>query len=150
MTAAAARGGASMAGAASSAYTLASAGQSGAGGVASGLGGVGRAAATAASAPVRQAAASASSAMEGRFAAGVRSSFVMTGGSSTMGSVGAGAEAANDAGYTAASSSPPPAWAQRARRSQIVSRGVSTAMNAVRSGDAHGAGHSVNLSEKEL
>lgn len=149
ITAAAARGGASMTGAASSAYTLASTGQSGAGGVASGLGGVGRAAAAAASAPVRRAAASAGSAMEGRFTAGVRSGFVMTGGSSTLGSVGAGSEAANDAGSAAASSSPP-RWAQRARRSQTVSRGVSTAMNAVRSGDSNGAGHSVDLSEKEF
>lgn len=40
-----------------------------------------------------------------------------------------------------------PAWARRLKRSQSVSHGVSIAAHALRSGDAHGGGASVNLSE---
>jgi type IV secretion system protein TrbL len=40
-----------------------------------------------------------------------------------------------------------PAWAKRLKRSQSVSHGVSIAAHALRSGDAHGGGASVNLSE---
>ncbi|WP_375786959.1 P-type conjugative transfer protein TrbL [Bradyrhizobium sp. Pha-3] len=43
----------------------------------------------------------------------------------------------------------PPAWAQRMKRAQTVSHGVSTASHAVRSGDHGGGGSSVKVSEEE-
>jgi type IV secretion system protein TrbL len=151
-TAAAARGGAAMAGGASSAYSLASAGRSGASGVASGLGGVGRAAAGATAAPVRRAAARAAGAMQQSFASGARSSFANTGGSSTMGTVGDG-EASDGAQAPQTLSGPadsgPPAWAQRMKHNQAMTRGAQTAVQAMKSGDSHGGGHSVNLSGGE-
>jgi type IV secretion system protein TrbL len=41
----------------------------------------------------------------------------------------------------------PPAWARRMKRAQTVSRGVSAATHAVRSGDSAGGGSSVDLSD---
>ncbi len=146
------RGGAAMAGGASSAYTLASAGQSGASGLASGLGGTGRAAGSAAIAPVTRALSRAAASLQESFAAGAQSGFVATGGFSTMGTIGGG-EVANDASFAAAASgsseSTQPAWAQRLRRGQTLSHGASAAAHAVRSGDSHGGGHSVNLTQGE-
>jgi type IV secretion system protein TrbL len=147
-TAAAARGGAAMAGGASSAYSLASAGRSGASSVAAGFGGVGRAAGAAAVAPVRRMAARAAGAMRDSFSAGAQSSFAMTGGSSTMGTVGGGRAAADTAG-SASDASAPPAWAQRLRRNQAMTHGAQAAAQALRSGDSHGGGHSVDLSGGE-
>lgn len=40
-----------------------------------------------------------------------------------------------------------PDWAKRMKRSQAMSHGVSAAAHALRSGDSHGSGSSVNLSE---
>ncbi|MFN5619108.1 MAG: P-type conjugative transfer protein TrbL [Brevundimonas sp.] len=138
--AAAVRGGATAAGAASAAYSLGSLGQSGAAGVASGLGGVARAAGGAAASPLRRAAQS----VRTSFADGVKSGFGGTGGSSSMGTV------ANDAGSAApaatGSAANPPAWAQRMRRGQTMSHGVTLAAHAIRSGDNHGGGSSINLS----
>jgi len=148
-TAAAARGGAAMAGGASTAYSLASAGRAGASGVAAGLGGVGRAAASAATGPVRRAAASAASSMRQSFAAGARSSFAATGGSSTSGTVGGNPPSASTPVGGGSADSGPPAWAQRMRRNQAIHHGATAAANALRSGDSHGGGHSVDLSEGE-
>jgi type IV secretion system protein TrbL len=54
---------------------------------------------------------------------------------------------------TASASAPaagsPPDWAKRMKRSQSLSHGVSAAGHAVRSGDSHGGGSSVNLSESD-
>ncbi|OIQ87405.1 TrbL/VirB6 plasmid conjugal transfer protein [mine drainage metagenome] len=144
-TAAAARGGAHMAGAASTAYSLASAGQSGASGVASGLAGVAKAAGKATTGSAKQAASQAADSLKQRFQAGARSGFAATGGSSTMGTVGAG-ETADSAPSNPPS---PPAWAQRMKRNQAMSHGASAAAHAVKSGDSHGGGHSVDLSDKE-
>ena len=134
------RGGASAAGAASAAYSLGSLGQSGAAGVASGLGGVARAASGAAASPLRRAAQS----VRSSFTDGVKSGFGATGGSSSMGTV------ANDAGSAApaaaGSAANPPAWAQRMRRGQTMSHGITLAAHAIRSGDSHGGGSSINLS----
>ncbi|MGO9132968.1 MAG: P-type conjugative transfer protein TrbL [Methylovirgula sp.] len=164
-SAVAVRGGATLAGGASSAYTLASAGQSGVSGVTSGLGGMGRAAGSAAMAPVTRALSRAAASVQESFASGAQSSFAVTGGSSTMGTIGGG-DAANDASF-AASGSSPPAWAERAkvqsmrsidgrqaegqrlRRGQTLSHGASAAAHAVRSGDSHGGGHSIDLSQKD-
>ncbi len=139
--AAAIRGGAAAAGATSAAYSLGSLGQSGAAGVASGLGGVARAAGSAAVSPLRRAAQS----VRSSFSDGAKAGFGATGGSSSMGTV------AGDAG--AAASPPaadgPPAWARRMRRGQAMSHGVTLAAHAIRSGDGHGGGSSINLSESD-
>lgn len=147
--AAAARGGAAMAGGVSSAYSLASAGRPGVGSVASGLGGAGRAAASHAAAPVRRAASQAAGAMRESFTSGARAGVANTGGSSTMGTIGSGEAAPDEAESQAASESGPPAWAQRVKRNQTVIHGAQTAAQALKSGDSHGGGHSVDLSGGE-
>ena len=143
-SAAAVRGGATAAGAASAAFSLGSLGQSGAAGVASGIGGVGRAAGSAALSPLRRA----SSSVKSSFSDGVKSGFSATGGSSTMGTVGGAAEAGPDVS-TAQSAKGQSDWAKRMQRSQRLSHGVQSAAHAVRSGDSHGSGSSVNLSESD-
>ncbi len=141
-TAAAARGGAALAGGASTAYSLGAAGQSGASAFGSGLGGVARAAGAAASSPLRRAASRAADGMKSSFSDGAKSAFAATGGTSTMGSIGA--SASESAPSSAAEG--PPAWARRMKRSQALSHGVTAAAHAVRSGDSHGGGSSINLS----
>jgi type IV secretion system protein TrbL len=143
--AAAARGGAAMAGGASTAYSLGAAGQSGASGVASGLGGVARAGASAAASPLRRAASRATESMRSSFDKGGMAAFEATGGSSTKGTIGGDADAAS----SSATSDGAPAWARRMKRSQALTHGVQAAAHAVRSGDAHGGGSSVNLSESD-
>ncbi len=143
--AAATRGSATLAGGASAAYSLASAGGSGPTGVAAGLGGVARAAGGAAASPLKRAASRVSESLGSAFDSGGSSAFAATGGSSSMGTVG---------GNSAPSASPtstanPPAWAQRMRHSQSMSHGVTAAAHAVRSGDNHGGGASVSLSERD-
>ncbi|KAB2739968.1 P-type conjugative transfer protein TrbL [Brucella anthropi] len=145
--AAAARGGAAAAGAASSAYTLGSMGQSGASGVASGLGGVARAAGSASISPLRRAASRASESMKSSFSDGARAGVSATGGSFSSGAGAGESERASVA--PAATLDQPPAWAQRMKRGRNVSHGVSAAAHAVRSGDSHGSGASVNLSESD-
>ncbi|MGC0320874.1 type IV secretion system protein TrbL [Bradyrhizobium sp. USDA 326] len=147
--AAAARGGAAMAGGMSSAYSLASAGRSGAGGVVSGVGGAGRAVAGTAAAPVRRATSQAAGAMRESFTSGARAVIANTGGSSTMGTIGSGKAPNDGAASPAASETGPPAWAQRVKRNQTVIHGAQTAAQALKSGDSHGGGHSVDLSGGE-
>ncbi|RWQ75672.1 MAG: P-type conjugative transfer protein TrbL [Mesorhizobium sp.] len=142
----AARGGAALVGGATTSYTLASAGQTGAAGVASGLGGVARTGASAATSPLRAAASRTANSISQSFSSGAKAAFEATGGTSTEGTIGSAVEAANDPS-TSTGSSTPPAWAKRMKRSQSVSHGVSAVSHAVRSGDAHGGGSSVNLSE---
>ena len=124
-----ARGGATLAGGASAAYSVGAAGQSGAGGVASGLGNVASTGASrigqAVASPFRRAAAS----MSESFNAGRQGA--------------AGETAATDAASGAAGG--PPAWARRMQRGQKASRGIQAAAHAVKSGDAHGGGASVDL-----
>jgi type IV secretion system protein TrbL len=136
--AAAVRGGATAAGAASAAYSLGSLGQSGAAGVASGLGGVARAAGSTATSPLRRAAAS----VKSSFSDGVKAGFGATGGTSSMGSTGSTSASAPAAGTS-------PGWAQRMRQSGHTGHAVQTAAHAVRSGDSHASGSSVNLSESD-
>ena len=141
--AAAARGGAASAGAASSAYTLGSMGQSGA----SGVGGVARAAGSASVSPLRRAASRASESMKSSFSDGARAGVGATGGSFSS---GAGTDESEPASVApAATPDQPPAWAQRMKRGSHVSHGVSAAAHAVRSGDSHASGASVNLSESD-
>nr|WP_321982690.1 P-type conjugative transfer protein TrbL [uncultured Cohaesibacter sp.] len=141
----AARGGAAAfstssaaAGAASTAYRLGSAGKSGASGVASGLSGVARAAGAGAASPLKRVATKAANSMQTCFSEGVRSSFEATGGSSTMGTIGASSATSSDAAG-------PPGWARQMQRKQALSHGTTMAAHAVRSGDAHNSGASINL-----
>ncbi|UXT20441.1 P-type conjugative transfer protein TrbL [Agrobacterium tumefaciens] len=148
--AAAVRGGAAAAGAAGSAYSLAAMGSSGASGVASGLGGVARAAGSAAVSPLRRAAADAAESVKSSHTEGVKDGFSATGGSSTMGTIGGAA--ANDPSFNTSSASSrdsAPDWAKRMKRNQAMSHGVGAAAHAVRSGDSHGSGSSINLSESD-
>jgi type IV secretion system protein TrbL len=78
---------------------------------------------------------------------GAKSAFEATGGSSTMGTIGG--DASEAASSSSAAASGPPAWAKRMKRSQSMTHGVQAAAHAVRSGDAHGGGSSVNLSESD-
>jgi len=146
--AAAVRGGATAAGAASAAYSLGSLGQTGATGVASGVGGVARAAGSAAVSPLKRAASRASESVKSSFSEGAKAGFGASGGTSTMGTVGGAAEASAPAASASATGAPP-AWAQRMRRSQAMNHGTTMAAHAVRSGDSHGPGSSVNLSESD-
>ena len=133
-TAAAARGGASLAGGATTSYSLGAAGQSGLKGVGGGLGGMVRAAGSAVSSSLKRASAS------------MQSSF-SDGGHAAEATVGITPTASGGGGTTSSVSAP--AWAKRMKRAQTMSHGVSTAAHAIRSGDAHGGGSSVNLSEKD-
>jgi len=143
--AAAARSGAALAGGASTAYSLGAAGQSGASGVVSGLGGVANAGAEAAVSPLKRAASRAADSLKSSYQAGSRSAFEATGGSVADGD----AEAATPATSSSSATNGPPAWAMRMKHSQTMSHGVQTAAHAVRSGDSHGGGSSVNLSESD-
>ncbi len=140
--AAAMRGGATATGATSSAYTLGSMGQTGAAGIASGLGGIARAAGSATVSPLLRGAAS----VQSSYAQGVKGGFSATGGTSTQGTVGFGSVAAASSSRTAG---PPPAWAERMRGRGHTGHAVQATAHAVRSGDSHGFGASVNLSESD-
>jgi type IV secretion system protein TrbL len=144
--AAAVRGGAAAAGAASAAYSVGSLGQSGAAGVASGLGGVARAAGSAAASPLKRTASKAAESVKSSFSDGARVGLGVTGGSSSQGTIG-GASVADAAGP--ASAAGPPAWAQQMHRRQALNHGTTMAAHAVRSGDSHGGGSSVNISESD-
>ncbi|RRH96716.1 P-type conjugative transfer protein TrbL [Mesorhizobium tamadayense] len=150
--ASAARSGAFLAGGASTAYSLGSAGQTGAAGVASGLSGLAGTGASAAASPLKRAVARAGQSIKSSFVSGVNFGFESTGGSSTLGTVGGAAEPANDpspgrAGQASGAAQGPPDWAKRMQRSQRLSHGVQTTAHAVRSGEAHGSGTSISLSE---
>lgn len=133
---AAVRGAASVTGAASGAYALNSAGQSGMSAVASGAAGIGKATGQALVSPLRRAGASVSQS----HTAGVKAAFTGTGGTTTQGSLGAGpGGGASDAA---------PAWAQSIRRSQSLGRGTQIAAQALRAGDNHGGGASVKLEDR--
>ncbi|MFG1360116.1 MULTISPECIES: P-type conjugative transfer protein TrbL [Xanthobacter] len=140
-TAAAARGGAALAGGASAAYSQGAGEKTGAAGVASGLGGVAAAGAGAAVSPLKRAASRAAASLRTSYDAGARAVSEPAGPNSPAADAGAVSEGASDSGREG-----PPGWAKRMRRSQQMSHGVQTAAHAVRSGDGHGGGHSVNLS----
>jgi type IV secretion system protein TrbL len=95
---------------------------------AGGAAGVTQAAGSAAISPLKRASAS----LQQSFASGERA---VTGGSATASAEGGPAGA--------------PAWAQRMKRNQTISRGVTAADHAIRSGDRPSGGHQVDLSEGE-
>lgn len=135
--AAGARGGAAMSGGTSAAYSLGSAGKSGASSVAGGMGGVARAGASIAANPLKKAA----GAMRDSARSGGRTAIEASGGTFKGGGT------ADAASATAPSAQP--AWAKRMKRSQSLQHGTTAAAHAVRSGDSHGGGASVNLSERD-
>ncbi|BCH29808.1 conjugal transfer protein TrbL [Mesorhizobium sp. L-8-10] len=139
------RGGAALSGGASTAYSLASSGETGPAAAAAGLGGVARAASGAAVSPLKRAAARVSDSLGSSFNTGSRAAFEATGGSSSMGTLGGSAEPP----APPAATDSPPAWARRMRHSRAMSHGVTAAAHAVRSGDSHGAAASVSLSEEK-
>ena len=145
---AAVRGGAAAAGAASAAYSVGSLGQSGAAGVASGLGGVARAAASAAASPLKRTASKAVENVKSSFSDGARAGLGVTGGSSSQGTIG-GTSVAGAAAPASVPAGGPPAWAQQMHRRQALNHGTTMAAHAVRSGDSHGGGSSVNISESD-
>ncbi|MCC0027285.1 P-type conjugative transfer protein TrbL [Pseudooceanicola lipolyticus] len=142
--AAATRGVAATAGAASSAYSLGSMGRSGAAGIAAGLGGVARAGGSTAVSPLRRMASRASDSIKSSFSDGAQSGFAATGGASSMGTVSSGAAQGTSVAAVGA-----PAWAKSMRRNQAMSHGVTSVGHALRSGDSHGSGASINLSESD-
>lgn len=158
--AAVARGGAALAGGASTAYSLGAAGQSGASTVPSGLGNVARTSANAVVSPLKRAASKAGESVKDSFRSGGEAAARFTWRTSD-GDDSAPAAAAPSGGdaegeAAAAPSSPsssatgsPPAWAKKMQRSQKMSHGVQAAAHAVKSGDSHGGGSSVNLSESD-
>jgi len=143
--AAAVRGGAAAAGGATAAYSVGSLGQSGAAGVASGLGGVARAAGAATVSPLKRATARAAEGVKSSFSEGAKAGFGATGGSSTMSTIPGSGSAGEAAAATPRDG--PPDWAKRMKRHQSLSHGATLAAHAVKSGDSHGGGSSVNLSE---
>ena len=149
-TAAAARGGATLAGGAATAYSLGATGHSGASAVTSGLGKVASTGAKAAVSPLRHATGRAADAISASYQSGSQTAAEIAEGSSGSGGAAAG-EAASSAPAVSSSSAAdgPPAWAKRMKRSQHMTHGVQAAAHAVRSGDSHGGGSSVNLSESD-
>jgi type IV secretion system protein TrbL len=119
-----ARGGAAVAGGATAAYR------------AGGIAGVAKAGASTAMSPLRKAAAS----LKQSFDAGGRA--VTGGGAKSESSTGS-------AGGASAGGSGPPAWARRMQRNQAITRGATTAHQAIRSGDRPSSGSAVDLSEGE-
>ncbi|PRD43099.1 P-type conjugative transfer protein TrbL [Phyllobacterium phragmitis] len=146
MSAAAARGGAHMAGSTSTAYGLAAAtsGQSGMGAVAAGLGGVARAGASAAAQPARQAMSRAAGALRSSYRSGQAGAWTATGGQSPGASMDG-----SSGGTAAAPSSEQPAWAARMKRGQTMSHGATAAAHAVRSGDHGGGSMNVSLDQDD-
>ncbi|AZO14747.1 MULTISPECIES: P-type conjugative transfer protein TrbL [unclassified Mesorhizobium] len=151
-TVSATRGAASLAGGGSAAYTFAAVGQPGAAGIASGLSGLARAGAAAAASPLKRAAMNAGQSLQSSFASGASSAAEITGGSSTLGTIGGGwasATAPQPATGKSFGNQGQPEWARRLQRSQRLSHGAQTAAHAVRAGDSHGSGASISLSEGE-
>lgn len=66
-----------------------------------------------------------------------------------MGTVGGSTDAGADAASATHTAKGQPDWAKRMQRSQRLSHGVQATTHAVRSGDSHGSGSSVNLSESD-
>ncbi|MGB5901655.1 MAG: P-type conjugative transfer protein TrbL, partial [Xanthobacteraceae bacterium] len=100
--------------------------------------------------PLRRAAARAADSMRQSYQSGGRAAFEATGGTSTAGTVGGDiAEGGSNPAASSSATGSPPAWAKRMKRSQQITHGVQAAAHAVRSGDSHGGGSSINLSESD-
>lgn len=132
-----AQGTSRAAGGATMAYATGSAGKSGGGAVVGGIAGVGRAAGGAMSSPLRKATQSAKS----NFREGSRSAVGAMGGTIKP--------AAGSSPSSPQPNSGQPAWAKSMKQRQTLGHSASLAAHTVRSGDGHGAGSSVDTSEKD-
>ena len=108
--------------------------------VASGLGSVASTGAQAAASPFKRAASKTADSFKSSYQAGADAAAGIAGG-------------ATEGDPAATTSSPPPEgqpdWAKRMKRNQQLSQGVQVAAHAVKSGDSHGGGTSINLSESD-
>ncbi|OOO17829.1 P-type conjugative transfer protein TrbL [Rhizobium sophoriradicis] len=143
------RGGTAVAGGASTAYGLASASSEAgsAGRTAAGLIGVAKAGAGFVTGKAKEAAGRSSETLRSSYGAGQSAAWKATGGQNEVGA-GASGIAAETAGVTTQTSSPPP-WAERMQRRQSFHHGVSTAAHSVRSGDHGGSSMSVSLNQDD-
>ena len=80
-----------------------------------------------------------------RASAGMRQSFA-EGGRAAIEATG-GAVSGGTAAAPASTQADMPDWARRMKRAQRVSHSASAAAHSIRSGDAHGGGSSIDLSE---
>ncbi|WP_234729415.1 P-type conjugative transfer protein TrbL [Acidocella facilis] len=143
----AAGGATSLAGGAAAAYSLGASGQTGSGAIAGGIKGMGKAGASAAAAPFSEMAGKVANNLKGRWSAGAQAARNAGGGGAAPG--GAPPSASSTASASTNTSSSPPAWAKSMRRGQNLGNAVSTAANAVRSGDHGGGSTNLNLSEDD-
>ena len=133
-----AQGTARASGGATMAYAMGSAGKSGAAGVASGMAAVGDAAAGAAMSPLRKSA----EGMKQSFREGGRAAVTNSGGSITPGpNTSPPPPAGPESGQ--------PAWAKAMKDRQTISHGATIAAHTLKAGDSHGAGSSIDTSEKD-
>ena len=133
-----AQGTARASGGATMAYAMGSAGKSGAAGVASGMAAVGDAAAGAAMSPLRKSAED----MKQSFREGGRAAVTNSGGSITPGpNTSPPPPAGPESGQ--------PAWAKAMKDRQTISHGATIAAHTLKAGDSHGAGSSIDTSEKD-
>jgi type IV secretion system protein TrbL len=125
------------AGGATMAYALGSAGKSGAPAVASGIGAVGQAAVGAATSPLRDAADS----LKSSFREGSRNSIGNTGGKIIPAPGATPSAPGADNGQ--------PAWAKAIKDRQTLAHSATLGAHTLRAGDSHGAGSSIDTSEKD-
>lgn len=151
-TAAAARAGVELTGGASAAYSLGASTGPPSSTVANGLGGVARAGMSAASSSLKPAAEKLNEGIKSAWQAGKVAAVEKTGGTTTMGTVRGASESTSASSVGSAAhlnAAGQPNWAKRMQRSQKFSHGIQVATHAVKSGDAHGGGTSVNLDQSE-
>lgn len=132
-----ARSGAAAVGATQAAYGMGAMGRQGASAVAGGLAGVARAAAS----PMAKTLQATAQAFRDSYQQGVRSGFQASGGTVGSGSAPSTPPPTPTAGNT------PPQWARDIRHNQAFHSASSATAHAVRSGDAAGGGHAVDLNQ---
>ncbi len=107
---------------------------------------------SAASSSLKPAAEKLNEGMKSAWQAGKVAAVEKTGGTTTMGTVGGASESTSASSVGSAAplnAAGQPNWAKRMQRSQKFSHGIQVATHAVKSGDAHGGGTSVNLDQSE-
>ena len=109
--------------------------------MASGLGNVASTGAQAAASPFKRAASKAADSLKSSYQSGANAAAEIAG--TTSDTEPAAATATNVAAEGQ------PDWAKRMKRNQQLSQGVQVAAHAVKSGDSHGGGASINLSESD-
>ena len=123
------------------AYALGSAGKSGAAAVGSGMAAVGDAAVGSALSPLRKSA----DGLKQSFREGGRAAIINSGGTITGSGLGPNSPPAAPSSADAGQ----PAWAKAMKDRQTISHGATIAAHALRAGDSHGGGASIDTSEKD-